>query len=455
MTVTLENFDHVHFVGIAGIGMSSLARLLRARGYTVSGSDANAGAQGESLRKLGIQVSSGHAAANLGSANLVVISSAVPATNEEVRAAQALGLPVLKRSELLAGVMNPARGVAIAGTHGKTTTTALLGWILSDAGQDPTIMVGGMMQNADSNARAGKGDLVVVEADEYDGSFLHLRPAVAIITNIEPEHLDFYGTADRMFDAYRRFVSGVTEALIVCADDPGADSVTRGTTATVLTYGIERGETRAEDIREKDGHLHFTVTGANASVHVVMSLAGHHNVQNALAAIVAARYFGVPDPALQTALSSFQGTSRRFEIQGEASGVTVLDDYGHHPTEIRATLAAIKQRFRRRIILVFQPHTYSRTASFLDEFGGAFGHADRLFLMDIYAARETDPKGMSGPMFADVVTRFHPHVQYVADRERAIEAVMDEAHIGDVVVTMGAGDVYQLGPHILERLAQR
>lgn len=455
MTVKLDNHHHIHFVGIAGIGMSALARFLHARGFLVSGSDRHPGEQGDALRDLGIQVSAGHASDNLAGADLVVITSAVGADNPEVAAAKERGVPVIKRSELLAAVTNGARGVAVAGSHGKTTTTALLGWILIEAGLDPTILVGGMMSNLGSNARVGQSDLVVVEADEYDGSFLRLRPSIAVVTNAEPEHLDFYGTPERMFEAYQRFAASVTERLVLCADDLHAEYITRNACAPVATYGLEHGDTRISGTADRGGMMHFLLEDGDGTERYASPLPGTHNALNATAAILVARYLGVPADTVRDALLTFRGAERRTEIKGEANGILVLDDYGHHPTEIASTLQAVRGRFNRPIRLIFQPHTYSRTAAFFDDFASAFSDADALYLLDIYAARETDTLGMSGRLLARAVEQHHGRVMYLEDGESAVRTVAEDARPGDLVVTMGAGDVYQLGPRILAKVAGR
>ncbi len=454
MTVEIDA-KHVHLVGVGGIGMSALARWLVARGYEVSGCDRDPGDQGEALRGLGIQIHSGHDRTHVAPADLVVISSAVSAETADVVAARDAGIKVIKRAEMLATIANTGRGIAVAGTHGKTTTSALIGHLLTEAGLDPTILIGGISANLGSNARIGEGDLVVVEADEYDASFLRLRPEIGVITNAEADHLDFYGTVERVHAAFRAYAQAVRGTLIACADDPAIPSLVAGIEATVQTYGIDDGAFRATDIRETGAVTNFAAGTGDDRRHYRMSLAGKHNVRNALAAILVARALGVAEGDIARGLDSFGGVARRFEIKGEAGGVLVLDDYAHHPTEIRSNLEALRARFKRPIRLVFQPHTYSRTKSFLPEFAASFTGADAVYLLDIYAARETNTLGIAGEDLARVAQTRHPSVTYERTADAALERVLADVQPGDLVVTMGAGDVYRLGPRLLDRLAQR
>lgn len=444
---------HIHFVGAGGIGMSALARWLLANGYEVSGCDRDPGDQGEALRDMGALIHVGHDGSHVETADLVVISSAVADDNPDVAAARTAGIRVIKRAELLAAIANAGRGIAVAGTHGKTTTSALIGHLLVEVGTDPTVLIGGISANLGSNARVGDSDLVVVEADEYDASFLRLRPEFGVITNVEVDHLDFYGSRERLHDAFHEYARSVTGHLIVCADDPILPSLLGGVTAPVETYGIERGTFRASNIEETGAETSFSAGDAAGRRDYRMGLAGKHNVQNALAAILVARALGVAEADIAAGLASFRGVARRFEPKGEAGGVLVIDDYAHHPTEIQSNLEAIRARFRRPIRLVFQPHTYSRTRSLLREFAASFAGADAVYLLDIYAARETNTLGISGQDLARMAGRQHPHIDYAATADTAIERVLADVQPGDVVVTMGAGDVYRLGPRLLDRLA--
>jgi len=447
--------SRVHFVGIGGIGMSALARFLLAKGYDVSGSDRAPGEQGQALTELGARVQSGHHAEHIDGAELLVVSSAIGPENPEVQAARARHIPVIKRAELLGEIVNGGGGVAIAGTHGKTTTSALIGHILTEAGLDPTILIGGVGVNLGSNAQVGSSDLVVAEADEFDASFLQLRPHTAVITNVEADHLDFYGTLEAISAAFRKFALAVTATLVVCADDPSLPDLTRGATAQVLTYGIERGEWRASDIREEHGTTSFEAGNGSHRQRFSTGLAGRHNVENALAAIAVAHSLQIPAAMIAESVESFRGVARRFEIKGEVDGVLVMDDYAHHPTEIRANLEALRERFKRPIRLVFQPHTYSRTSAFLGEFAAAFRDADHTYLLDIYAAREVNTYGVTSRELAEAAEKVEADVVYTATPDVTLERLLDEVRRGDLVITMGAGDVYTLGTQLQERLARR
>jgi UDP-N-acetylmuramate--alanine ligase len=453
MTIALDGHHHVHFVGIGGIGMSALARLLLARGIRVTGSDRSSDEQVIALREAGAEIATGHDARNVAGADLVVISSAVAPDNPEVRAAESASVSVIKRAELLAAVMNPARGIAVAGTHGKTTTSALIGHVLTEAGLDPTVLIGGISSNLGSNARVGAGELVVVEADEYDASFLRLRPRLAVITNVEPDHLDYYRSLERLHAAFRRFAVQVVDALVICADDPVLPDLVAGAQARVVEYGLERGEWRAGGIQENGDRTRFTASHGDQAVQYETSLAGDHNVRNCLAAIAVAHVVGIGHETAVRAVASFAGVGRRFERVGEAGGVLILDDYAHHPTEIRVNLAAARARFGRPLRVVFQPHTYSRTRALLDDFAAAFGDAATIYVMDIYAAREIDTLGISSRDLADAMSACHPGVRLTPTAGEAVGAVVRDARAGDVVITMGAGDVYRLGPEIVGRLA--
>ncbi len=455
MTLDLAAHKHVHFVGIGGIGMSALARFLQARGFEVSGSDRQWNDQLDGLQALGARVWEGHDASHLGDADLVIVTSAAAADNPEIVAAQERGIPVVKRAVLLATIANAGRTIAVAGTHGKTTTSALIGHILTEAGLDPTILIGGIGWNLGSNARVGKGEWTVVEADEYDRSFLHLRPEISVITGVEPDHLDIYGTAEAVREAFHLFAKETSQTVIACADDPHMHEVVNGIRARVLTYGLEAGEWRAAEVREKGGHTSFEVAFEGHPETYCTQLAGRHNARNALAAATAARCAGVEPASICAAIKSFSGVERRFEIKGEEGQVLVIDDYAHHPTEIASNLAALKSRYGRRIVAVFQPHTYSRTQAFLDEFARSFGDADAVYLMDVYAARETDTLGVSGRLLAERTKQYHAGVMYTGTENDTVSQLARDLRPLDVVITMGAGDVGSLGPRLLERLRGR
>ncbi|HEX6510245.1 MAG TPA: UDP-N-acetylmuramate--L-alanine ligase, partial [Chloroflexota bacterium] len=375
MTLSLSDHRHVHFVGIGGIGMSALARVLLARGYTVSGSDHAAGEQTDALQALGATIHIGHSAGCIEGADLVITTPAAGSASD-VAAARAAGITIVRRAEILGAVTNPGRGIAVAGTHGKSTTSGLIGHIAAEAGLDPTVLVGGVVSNFGSNARLGASDLVIVEADEFDAAFLELYPDIAVITSVEPEHLDYFGTVECMENAFRQFARQVTGTLIICADDAPVGDIARGVSMEVISYGIDQGDWRAWRIEERGRTTTFCAGDGTFEGEFTMSLAGAHNVRNALAALAVARTLDISLDVAASALASFTGIGRRFETMGEVAGVLVMDDYAHHPTEIRRTLAALSNRFGRPIRLAFQPHTYSRTSAFLDDFGDAFADAE-------------------------------------------------------------------------------
>ena len=433
MIVSPADYRRVHFVGIG-----------------VSGSDSSRGDQIEALAALGAAVYVGHNADNLDGAGLVVATSAASLDNAEIIEARARGIPVIKRSDLLASILNPLRGIAVAGTHGKTTTSALIAWILTSAGLDPSVLIGGISSNLGSNARLGRSDVVVAEADEYDGSFLKLEPEIAVITNVEADHLDYYETEERMRSAFADFAARTTGSLIVCSDDRFLASLR--TDVELVTYGTGTADWRIVDVQEDRDVTSFALTHGNATERFTTRLAGKHNATNATAAIVVASLLGLPTAKIRDAVASFSGTARRFECKGKAGDVLVVDDYAHHPTEIRVNLEAARRRFSRPVRLVFQPHTYSRTKSLMDGFVSAFQGADSVYLMDIYAARETDTLGITGEDLAKAAMRVHPGVRYTKDPESTVAAVALEARPGDLILTMGAGDVDRLGPQILEAL---
>jgi len=452
VTPLLDGHHRIHFVGVGGAGMSALARFLVARGFLVSGSDQKGGEQFDTLNREGIAATAGHAAANVAGADLVVVTSAAPPDNPEVQEAIRRNVRIVKRAELLGAIVNAGHGVAVAGTHGKTTTSAMIGWILASAGLDPTILLGGVSLDLASNARAGAGPLVVAEADEYDASFLQMRPHVAVITNVNPEHLDFYGTVERMRDAYRQFASGVRDALIVCADEPDLSGIASASRARTIGYGLSEGDWRAGEISPLGSGIAFRVRHEAGDYRQTLRLAGTHNVLNSLAATAAAAELGVEVDVIASALASFSGVKRRMERKGESAGVLVVDDYAVHPYEVSTTLSAIRQRYRRPVRVVFQPHTYSRTRAFLDDFARSFGEADAVYVMDVYAAREVDTLGISGRDVAQMTSRRHPAVTYTDGPDETVRSVVRDARPGDVVVTMGAGDVTQLGDRILAEL---
>jgi UDP-N-acetylmuramate--alanine ligase len=450
--------QHLHFVGVGGIGMSGIAEVLLELGFTISGSDLKLTATTQHLARRGAAIFEGHAASNVDDARAVVISSAVREDNPEVQEARRLQIPVIPRGELLAELMRLKLGIAVAGSHGKTTTTSMLATILSHAGQDPTVVVGGKLKAiGGSNARLGHSDFLVVESDESDGSFLKLSPIYAIVTNIDREHLDHYPSIGAIRAAFTEFINKVPfyGAAVLCLDDENVQRILPAVNRRTITYG-----TRAQaDFQITDcsaGHMEssFRLRAYGEDLgEFHIGVPGAHNVLNATAAAAMARELEIPAEAVREALASFAGPDRRFQIKGRERGITVVDDYGHHPTEIRSTLSAARQCDFRRILVVFQPHRYSRTLHLMDDFARCFYQADGVFLLDIYAASEQPVEGVSAEALAERIRAFgHRSVEYVGTIDRAVDAVLGVAEEGDLIVTQGAGNVWQAGERILERL---
>jgi UDP-N-acetylmuramate--alanine ligase len=465
---TVQAIPHrVHLVGIGGMHMSAIAQILLARGHAVSGSDLRPSALTERLAALGATVFEGHRAEHLGDAGLLVTTSAARSDNPELAEAQRRGIPVLKRAQMVARLMEGTYSVAVAGTHGKSTTTGLMAFILQRSGLDPTFLVGGELVDLRTNASAGEGRHIVVEADEFDAAFLQYRPQLAVVTNIEADHLDIYGSIDRLAAAFAQFLSQVEPRghIIACADsallsgllERQASSAGGLQTEDVQFYALDEEATwSAVDIepQEEGGHSFAVLRGGRPYGDFRTPLPGRHNVANALAAIAASRVLGLPLEYTQQAVAEYRGIRRRFELVGEAAGVTVMDDYAHHPTEVRATLAAAHERFPgRRLVAVFQPHTYSRSRYLLEGFRTCFEGLDVLFVTDTYAAREEPGAGMTGSDLAAAIRK--PSARFVATFAEAAEAAAAELRPGDVLFTIGAGDVDQVAPMVLQRLKGR
>ncbi|HLJ44748.1 MAG TPA: UDP-N-acetylmuramate--L-alanine ligase [Bryobacteraceae bacterium] len=450
--------QHLHFTGIGGIGMSGIAEVLLNLGYQISGSDLKLSPTTDRLAKLGATVFEGHAEENVAGAKAVVVSSAVDARNPEVMEARRLGIPVIPRGELLAELMRLKYGIAIAGSHGKTTTTSLTATILSAGSLDPTVVVGGKVGlMGGSNARVGNSDFLVVESDESDGSFLKLSPILVVVTNIDREHLDHYSDIDEIRDAFRDFVNKVPfyGAVIMCLDDENVQQVLPSVNRRVITYGTS-SQSDLRIVESSCGHFssHFRVMGRGRDLgEFQLRIPGRHNVLNATAAIAVGLELDVKLETIREALASFTGVERRFQTRGEVRGITVIDDYGHHPTEIRATLAAARLCDFRRVLAIFQPHRYTRTAALMDEFARSFHEADAVYLLDIYAASEQMIDGVTSQVLAERMREFgHRSVEYVGTSEGAVEAVLGAAREQDLVLTLGAGNVWQAGERLLERL---
>jgi UDP-N-acetylmuramate--alanine ligase len=450
----------VHFVGIGGIGMSGIAEVLLTLGFPVSGSDLAASETTERLVGLGATIALGHHADRVGpDVEVVVISSAVKFSNPEVVRARELGIPVIPRAEMLAELMHMKYGLAVAGTHGKTTTTSLLGHVLAEAGLDPTLVIGGKVRGLGTNARLGQGSPLVAEADESDGSFLLLTPTLAIVTNIDPEHLDHYGTVERMHDAYLQFINRVPfyGLAVLCIDSVAVRALLPVVRKRYVTYGFAAdAELQAVQPRVTREGTRFDVLERGRWLgEVRLQMPGRHNAQNALAVTAAARELGLTFDATATALASFEGIHRRFEVKGEAGGVTVVDDYAHHPQEIMATLRAAREGYGQRVIAVFQPHRYTRTRDLFESFLAAFDDADLLVLTDIYPAGEDPIDGVTGEALYEALRRRgHVDVRFVRSREAIVAELLPHLRGGDLVLTLGAGDVHRVCEPLLAALTR-
>jgi len=441
---------HVHMVGIGGIGMSSIAEVLLRRGYEVSGSDLSESAVTKHLVNAGARIHIGHKAGQERGACVVVHSSAVdPDDNPETLAARTARIPVIARSEMLGELMRMKFGVGIAGTHGKTTTTTMAGHVISAGAFDPTVIVGGKVAAFGSNAVSGEGDIILIEADEYDRTFLRLTPALAVITNIDEDHLDCYRDLDDIRQAFIQYASSVPffGAAICCLDDEQVRSILPEIDRRVVTYGTLRGaHIRAENIRRDGPRMHFDLMeGERRLGPITLNAPGRHNVLNALAAIAVGLELDMTFEEIAAGVASFDGVDRRMHQIADAAGRLVIDDYAHHPTEVRATLDAAAGCWPdRRLVAVFQPHLYSRTRQFVTEFGGSFFDADVLVCMDIYPARETPEPGVTGKLIADAArSAGHPDVTYEPDKDRLVDTVIGLSREGDVILTLGAGDIWR------------
>jgi UDP-N-acetylmuramate--alanine ligase len=458
---------HIHFVGVGGSGMSGIAEVLCNLGYTISGSDLSDSATLKRLATLGIKTYVGHASENVEGADAVVTSTAVKPSNPEVIKAREMRIPIVPRALMLAELMRLKQGIAIAGTHGKTTTTSLVASVLAQAGLDPTFVIGGRLNSAGANARLGSGEYIVVEADESDASFLNLLPVMAVVTNIDADHMETYGhDFNRLKGAFVEFLHRMPfyGVAILCTDDPAVRSIVEQVTCPITSYGFdERSEVRAVNVRAVGGQMHFTVQRRNGVVlpdlDVVLNLPGRHNVLNALSAIAVAVELGIADEAVQKALQEFKGVDRRFQRYGDqplpAGGhVTVIDDYGHHPVEMAATLAAARGAFPgRRLVLAFQPHRYTRTRDCFEDFVHVIGQADSVLLGEVYSAGEAPIVAADGRALARAL-RIAGKVEpiFVADIADMPQAVQDNAQAGDVLICMGAGTIGAVPGKVVEML---
>lgn len=454
----LKKKHRVHFVGIGGVGMSGIAEVLLNLGYTVTGSDIKEGEATERLESLGAEIFIGHREANLsGQPSVVVISTAVKFSNPEVLEARRLHIPVIPRAEMLAELMRMKYGVAVAGSHGKTTTTSMIAAVLSAAGLDPTMVIGGRVKALGSNARLGQGEFLVAEADESDGTFLLLSPTLAVVTNIDREHMEFYETMERLTEAFLAFINKIPfyGLAILCLDHPGVRALLPKVKKRFVTYGFSpEADFSGRDFQAREMGVEFSVWRRSESLgRLRLHLPGIHSATNALAAVAVAQELEIPFARVAEALEAFSGIHRRFEVKGEARGIMVIDDYGHHPAEIQATLGAIREGWKRPLTVVFQPHRYSRTRDLFDDFLSAFEGADRLILTEIYPAGEEPIPGVSGEALYQAVKRKgHLDVEFVAEKKAIAKHLAKKLKGGEIVLTLGAGDVYRVGEELVEAL---
>jgi UDP-N-acetylmuramate--alanine ligase len=447
----------IHLVGIGGAGMSGIAEVLVTLGYQITGSDLRPSETTQRLENLGIKIEYGHSADNVKDADVVVISSAVKEKNPEVTAARQRRIPVIRRSEMLGELMRMRYGIGIAGTHGKTTTTSMVGEILSEGGLDPTIVVGGRVVNLGTHAKLGNGQFMVTEADEYDRSFLRLTPTIAVVTNLEPEHLDYYRDFTEIKSAFLEFVNKVPfyGRVILCWDEKNLRELISEIERPLTTYGLSsKADLTADSIRFAENHSTFEVSiKGNKTGQVRLGVPGEHNVRNSLAAVGVALELDIPWEKIQAGLEKFKGVHRRFEIKGQAKGVMVVDDYAHHPTEIEATLKSARAGWKRRIVAVFQPHLYSRTRDFHHEFGRVLLESDLLVVTDVYPAREDPITGVTGELVWQAAKKLgHKNAFYVPRTEDVASMLAKMVRPDDMVITLGAGDVYKVGTELLKML---
>jgi UDP-N-acetylmuramate--alanine ligase len=458
--VSPNRIRRIHFVGIGGTGMSGLSEVLLRMDYKVSGSDLVRSEVTDRLAELGVEIFIGHGARHVRGADLVVVSSAIGKGNPEVRAGRRLGLPTLKRGEMLAEVMRLHHGIAVGGSHGKTTTTSMTGQLLARAGLDPTVVVGGRLKMIGGNARLGSSRYLVAEADESDGSFLDLSPVIAVVTNIDREHLDHYRDLPQIQQAFLKFMRRVPfyGLAVVCGDDPNVRSLLPRMRKRVLTYGFgPDNHLCALDLRSEKGGQRFAVEWHGMRLGTAsLGVPGRHNALNALAALAVGLELGVDATTCLTALEEFEGVGRRFEVRAEVGGVVLVDDYGHHPTEVAAVFATARQVYDRRLVVVFQPHRYSRTRALAREFAEVLKDAGLLVLADVYAAGERPIPGVSADLIVDALRLVSPQeVVRVHGREDAPAIVAGLLRPGDLLLTLGAGDVSRWGDEILERYVER
>jgi UDP-N-acetylmuramate--alanine ligase len=449
---------HIHFVGIGGIGMSGIAELLINLGYTVSGSDLKLSPITQRLEQKGAKIFQGHAKTQIEGADVIVTSSAISQENPEVIQAKQMVIPIIPRAEMLAELMRIKYSIAVSGAHGKTSTTAMISQILNTAGLDPTVIIGGLLQGLDTNALHGNGDFIVAEADESDGSFLKYSPAIAAVTNIDLEHLDFYQDIEDIKNTFVQFINSVPfyGLAILCLDNEHVQDILPKILVRYTTFGMSaQSDLQAREISYQDGKSRFSVFYQNANLgEINLNIAGQHNISNALAGIAAGLELKIPFATIKEALEKMQGVKRRLEIKGNKKGILVMDDYGHHPTEIMATLTAVRESYpEKRLIVVFQPHRYSRTEKLFDEFTRSFYQSAVLIVLPIYAASETPVPGVDSKSLCDgIKAHGHKDVTFAPDFTQALSMITHKAGKGDLVLTLGAGDIYTLGERLVEIL---
>jgi UDP-N-acetylmuramate--alanine ligase len=453
-----KKIQKIHFVGIGGVGMSGIAEVLLNQGYSVSGSDLKLSPITDRLAKLGARIFEGHQAEHLEAVDVVVISAAVRSTNPELVEAQRRQIPIIPRAEMLAELMRMKYGITVAGTHGKTTTTSMVAVLLQQAGMDPTVVVGGRLNALGSNAKLGTGDFMVVEADESDRSFLLLSPTLAVVTNIDEDHMESYEGLDDLKDAFVRFVNKVPfyGAVILCLDEPNLQSIIPRIKRRILSYGFSgQADLAVLNAVHQGFHSHYQLRYRGELLgDFRLNIPGRHNILNATAAIAVGLDLGVPTKVLRLALENFGGADRRFQVKGQVNGITIIDDYGHHPTEIKATLDAARHLGDHRVVVIFQPHRYSRTQYCFEEFARSFYQADVLVITDIYAAGEEPLEGVdSQKLVAAIKSYGHKSARYIGDLSEIGPLLESELKGGDVVITMGAGNVWRAGEDLLQRLS--
>lgn len=457
----LRNFKKVHMIGIGGIGMSGIAEVLLAMNFKVSGSDRSLSEVTDRLVSLGAEIYEGHRAENLTDADVVVYSSAVTMDNVEIQEALKRKIPVIKRSEMLAELMRLKYGIGIAGTHGKTTTTSMVGLVMLEAGFDPTVIVGGKLSGfGGTNARLGKGEFIVVEADEFDRSFLQLTPVIAAITTLEKEHLDIYKDLDDIKSAFIEFANKVPfyGFVVLCLDEEGLREILPQINRKVITYGLSaQADVRAYDVSFFETSSKFKVRYNGETLgEIELNVPGMHNVKNSLVAFTIAKELGVDFETIKSALKKFTGVYRRFEIKANVNDILVIDDYAHHPTEVSATLSAIRTGWDRRVVAVFQPHLYTRTRDFYLDFAKSFLDSDVFVCTDVYPAREIPIQGISGKLITDAAEKFgHKNVIYVSDKKDIPNRLLEIVKPGDIVITMGAGDIWKYGEEFIKKLMSK